>query len=573
MLPLMPPPSSNYTNAAARDTICRHPLLFGIVTPIRVEAFQPLLRTHPNQPLVLSVCDGLQQGFWPWAGENSDRPISWDNSNAPPKVPAHAAFVREQRDEEIRTRRFSPVFGPDLLPGMTSIPIWVVPKPHSEKLCMVIDGSDGLYAPNALIPRDRVGVPLDNMYHLGASLIRARAAHGPNTRLVLFKSDVSTAYRLLPMSPLWQVYQIVTIEGGRHVDRCNNFGWRGAGGLWGAFFGLVMWIAINIEHILELFAYVDDAFGWDFEGNLLWYEPYSTSFPEKQTRLLRLWDRLGIPHSRAKQVYGAQLTIIGFEVDANAMTITMPADSRRDLITAIRRFSGVGQRRPLREFMRLAGSMNWALNTDPLLRPGLSAMYAKMAEKAHSQQPVWVSVTLSRELNWFADRLESSEGIHLLSAREWGPQDADITLYTDACPEGLAYWSPAQLRGFQHLVIWGDSGIFFLEALAVVSALHWALTTPDSPPSRVAIYTDNSNTVDMFNSLRADAVHNPLLTTVVDLLHTYCAELRVLHISGVENVVADRLSRFENAAASIAAPGLVIHQFIPPRLTLGARIL
>lgn len=421
MLPLPSPPPPSLYNAAARDTIHRHPLLFDIVTPIRIEAFQPLLHMHPNQPLVHTVCDGLRRGFLPWADEIPDRPLTWDNSNPTPKIPAHADFVRAQRDQEVLAGRFSPCFGPDLLPGMTSIPIWVVPKPHSDKFRMVIDGSDGLYAPNALIPRDRVGVPLDNMYHLGAALIRARVIHGPSARLVVFKSDVAKAYRLLPMTPLWQVHQVITIEGGRHIDRCNNFGWRGAGGLWGCFFGLVMWIAIHIESILDLFAYVDDTFSWDLEDNLLRYEPYSTSFPAKQTRFLELWDHLGIPHEQPKQVYGPRLTIIGFEVDANAMTITMPADSRHALISEIRAFAGVGQRRPLHEFQRLAGSMNWALNTDPLLRPGLSAMYAKMADKAHTQQPVWVSVALSRELNWFADHLKTSEGIHMLSAREWGP--------------------------------------------------------------------------------------------------------------------------------------------------------
>ncbi|KAF7973479.1 hypothetical protein HWV62_15086 [Athelia sp. TMB] len=418
MLPLPPPPLPSDSNAAARDTIHRHPLLFSLISPIRVDVFESLLKAHPNQPFVHSVCDGFRQGFWPWAKEDPNRPSTWDNSNQPPKNDAHTAFILTQRDEELRLGRFSPAFGPGLLPGMSSIPIWVVPKPRSDKLRMVVDPSDGIWAPNALIPRDRVGVPLDNMHQLGAALIRARATYGLDARLVLFKSDVKGAYRLLPMAPLWQVNQVVTIEGGRHVDRCNNFGWRGAGGLWGAFFALVIWIAINIELILELLAYVDDAFSFDLEGNLLYYEPYGELFPAKQVRLLRLWDRLGIPHDRAKQVYGTCLTIIGFEVDANAMTITMPPDSRRELIIAIRKFAPVGQRRPLREFQRLAGSMNWALNTDPLLRPGLSAMYEKMADKVDSHKPLWVNTAISRELGWFADRLEASEGVHVLSARE-----------------------------------------------------------------------------------------------------------------------------------------------------------
>ena len=110
----------------------------------------------------------------------------------------------------------------------------------------------------------------------------------------------------------------------RHVDRNNNFGNRGAGGLWGAFMGVVLWIAIFVKGIHDLFAYVDYSFLWEFADNMLWYEPYQKFLPVKQTKLLQLWDELRIPHEESKQVFRS-LMIIGFNVDPNTMTITMPA--------------------------------------------------------------------------------------------------------------------------------------------------------------------------------------------------------------------------------------------------------
>jgi hypothetical protein len=44
----------------------------------------------------------------------------------------------------------------------------------------------------------------------------------------------------------------------------------------------------------------------------------------KQTQLLTLFDDVGIPHEERKQVFGSPLQIIGFDVDPNSMTITMP---------------------------------------------------------------------------------------------------------------------------------------------------------------------------------------------------------------------------------------------------------
>lgn len=310
----------------------------------------------------------------------------------------HVLFVHKQRDYEIAQGRFSPSFGPDLLPGMTAIPIGVVPKPHSIKLWLVVDQSSGNHSPNSFIPRESVTVPLDNLHDLGAILRNVRAEHGDNVKLVVFKSDVSQAYRRRPLHFLWQLFQIITIDGEWHVDRNNNFGNCGAGGLWGAFVGIILWIAIHIKLILNLLAYIDDTFSWEFADNLLWYKPYGCHFPAKQTRLLELWDKLGIPHEHLKQLFGSRLTIVGLDVDTNAMSITMPEQSRTDLVEAVRSFANLAQRCTLRAFQKLAGWMNWSLNAYPLLRPGMSTLYKKMSGKTNGHQQISVSKALCQEL-------------------------------------------------------------------------------------------------------------------------------------------------------------------------------
>jgi hypothetical protein len=98
---------------------------------------------------------------------------------------------------------------------------------------------------------------------------------------------------------------------------------------------LVLWIAITVKNIKDLLGYVDDNFSWDFKGNLLFYWLYNKSLPAKQTCLLQLWDELGISHKERKQEWGQILMVIGFEVDLNAMTITMPKSAHNDLVSAI----------------------------------------------------------------------------------------------------------------------------------------------------------------------------------------------------------------------------------------------
>ena len=237
IMPALPsPPENELNNEATHATIRLHPHLFHLVTPVNIDRLEYYLSSHPDHTLTHSIILGFREGFWPFTiTENSPRPSIVDNSSCVIKDPAHVQFVHEQRDYEIRLGRFSPSFGSDLLPGMTSIPIGVVPKPHSDKLRLVVDQSSGDYSPNSFIPRQGVAVPLDNLHDLGAILRNVCALHGSNIRLVLFKSDVSQAYCRLPLSFLWQLFQIITIDGECHFDRNNNFGNRstGLGGLHG----------------------------------------------------------------------------------------------------------------------------------------------------------------------------------------------------------------------------------------------------------------------------------------------------------------------------------------------------
>lgn len=125
-----------------------------------------------------------------------------------------------------------------------------------------------------MISREDVkGFPLDDMRHLEASLL-AHHRSNPSQCLVVFKSDIAEAYRLLPMHPLWQIKQIVTIDGEHNVDRNNCFGGHGPAEIYISFDGLITWIAKNVKMILDLWTYMADSFGIDEEGNLVWYHKY-----------------------------------------------------------------------------------------------------------------------------------------------------------------------------------------------------------------------------------------------------------------------------------------------------------
>jgi hypothetical protein len=179
--PVPVPPPDVCENEELLKTVKDHPHLFRIVTPINVDALEHRLKKHPNQPFVKSVLRSLRFGFWPWAETDLEGyPSTWDNSHHPLKTEREMEFVQEQTHIEEQAGRFSPPFGPDLLPGMYSVPIHTVPKPGSDKLRLVVDHSDGCFSLNSMIEREHIaGVKLDGIRTLGAS-IRAFRAKNPN---------------------------------------------------------------------------------------------------------------------------------------------------------------------------------------------------------------------------------------------------------------------------------------------------------------------------------------------------------------------------------------------------------
>ncbi|KAF8994747.1 hypothetical protein BDQ17DRAFT_1366509 [Cyathus striatus] len=115
--PLNVPPEVQ-TDPVIHSVIDSNPSLFAIVTPINVDVFECYVSSHPNRPFTLSVCEGLQHGFWSQASYCPNYPPSLDVSDQhPPQSQAEQDFLYSQRDQEacilclyMLSRRFLVIF-------------------------------------------------------------------------------------------------------------------------------------------------------------------------------------------------------------------------------------------------------------------------------------------------------------------------------------------------------------------------------------------------------------------------------------------------------------------------------
>ena len=106
------------------------------------------------------------------------------------------------------------------------------------------------------------------MRHLGEMLFDIRYTDG-NVPLNFRKSVIANAYCLLPMHPLWQIKQIITVDGQRHVNQNLAFGSSSSPGIFISFNSLVAWIVKYVKLIKFIFGYVNNSSGSNKKGDVV----------------------------------------------------------------------------------------------------------------------------------------------------------------------------------------------------------------------------------------------------------------------------------------------------------------
>ena len=413
--PLPKPPKNELNNKTARRTISKNPDLFKVVSPIKPDVLEENLKDHPNQSYVQSVVRGFKYGFWPFA-DTSDLPTTYDGSGqrsgqrSPTISKDRAKFIQQQSKDEMDLERWSKPFGDKLLPGMHASPISAVPKSTPGKFRLVNDQSRGPHSLNSTIAKNQVKVKLDTVHDLGSKLLAVRKKY-PKRKITLWKSDVKSAYRQLPVHPLWQIKQAVSVDGQFHIDHCNSFGSRGSGWNWDRFISLVNWIGTEKKGVSDLLGYVDDNFGWEFANKKEYYEPYKKHMPTKQVKLLKLWDEIGLPHDEEKQLSGPSLRILGYDVDANKMTVQVPDDKKEKVVQLLRSHAKEGKPYTVKDLQTAAGSVNSALSLYPRIRPGLRVLFDEMAKQKPGTSKLSVTEDVARTLSGLANFLEAAPAV------------------------------------------------------------------------------------------------------------------------------------------------------------------
>jgi hypothetical protein len=311
------------------------------------------------------------------------------------------------------------------------------------------------------------------MRTFGQTLHNACATN-PGKHLVTFKSDVASAFLNLPAHLIFQLHQVVKIEGKLFIVRHLVFGNHASPHCWCAVLGLLCWLGVQKLNITSLHVYMDDFFGWDFADNLVQYQ--GKLCPHQQVQLLLLWEVISCPFKDCKQEHSEVLKIIGFWVDINTSSISLFPQSISDIIMKIELFLATPAHAPtLHSWQHLGGHLNWMLNVLPWGHPALTKLYRKTSGKTWSHHGIHINTAIVADLTWLKNVVQSAIGIYFTDTGLWSDNEADMVMWMDAslCNAlAFVYSNKGFLYSIKALLAGTKVDIFFLELLAIVSAVH-----------------------------------------------------------------------------------------------------
>ena len=507
-------------------------------TPINVQRLEETLTNHPDREFVSKLCNNLRYGA---DVGFTGRRVARFSRNLPTAL-SQPNIVSENLSREVALGRVAGPFPTPPLPNFQVSPIGLVPKKHSTKFRTIFHLSfpkSGATSINSSIPKEDFSlqyITIDNAIHGILSLGQG---------CFLAKTDIESAFRLIPLRP--SDYELFGMywEGSYYYDKVLPFGLRSAPFLFNLLSDAIEWILLNqcqvsfVCHILDDFLIIEPA---------LSSPPLNLLCQQSLNSMLLTFRNLGIPIA-ANKTEGPSTTLefMGIILDTVRMEARLPADKVERIQASLALFQ-TKRTCTLKELQSLIGTLNFACKVIPPGRPFLQRMIELTRKVAKPHHHIKLSQGFFKDLTMWQQFIHTWNGAGFFLPTSWLDSDS-LELHTDASGT-LGYGGILGQKWFQgrwethHLLNAPGISIAWQELFALVVACH--LWGDEFANKRIVFYCDNQSVVNIVNSKRS---HIPRVMdlvrhfTLLTLRHNFYP--RAEHIEGKKNDIADSLSRFQ----------------------------
>ena len=494
-------------------------------TPVKAKSLEVYLNGYQEasrKHLLAGFLHGFRLHFQgPSEGSSSNNLVS---------ASEHANIVDQKLAKEIQAGRIIGPFDKPPLHNLKVSPLGVIPKKVQGEYRMIHHLSFPYGGSvNDFIPPEFCSVQYATVDD--AVQIIKRLGRG----CALAKTDVRSAFRIIPVHPF--DYQLLGIQwrGKYYVDRCLPMGCASSCKTFEALSTAMEWVARNKLVIPNIIHILDD---------FLILEKSHEACAASLQRFLHFCEDIGVPMAPEKTEGPNQvLTFAGIELDCLNLEARLPMEKVDKILKAIRNLLP-RKRIPLKELQSLIGLLNFACS---VITPG-RVFIRRLINLTIGVRCAHHSIRLTRETNkdlriW-ETFLASFNGKSFFLEEAWSTS-YKLKFYTDA----------AQSSGYGILFgkhwaygtwpdAWKANNICFLEFFPIVVGLStWCSELRNK---RVLFMTDNESVVHVINKQTAkDPKMLGLLRAMVLICLRNNIFFRARHIPGVKNVLADSLSRLQ----------------------------
>ena len=416
---------------------------------------------------------------------------------------------------------FKAILGPFDAPPIENLhisPFMTRPKPSSNHRRVIIDLSfpKGVSSDQYLNTSFILSLPtIDNI---------TQKIRKDGKGSLIYKIDISRAFRHVKIDP--DSYFLLGLKLDKYyLDTCLPFGYRHGSAIFQRITDSIRYIMVEAGYSLT--NYIDDLVG---------NATVSQAEPAFQ-KLKKLLQELGLTISQNKLVAPTTKCIcLGIEVDTVNSTLSIPQQKLMEILTVCQQWENKTQC-TRRDLQSLLGSLLYIAKCVRYSRNFLNRML-DLLRQTHKETTINLTPEFIRDLAWFLKFAPKFNGTSLFNHAQ---VHAKIEL--DASLEGLGAYFNDQIyaiplvRGYNHF------RIVQLEMLNVLVAIRvWANQWRGKT---IVIACDSQAVVSVINTGKTkDVVLGAIARNIAMEVAIADINLRLIHILGKNNTVADGLSRF-----------------------------
>ena len=508
-------------------------------TPILLSKMRPFLQSYPNRHDAQVLFQGFSVGFR--LGYTGPRTASAARNLV--SVRGNLPIVRQKIDRELQLGRVAGPFSTPPLPNLRCSPVGLVPKQAPGEFRLI----HNLSSPLGNSVNDHIDPSAASVHYASFDdAVAMVTSLGPEA--LMAKADIKSAFRLLPVHPIDFDLLGFTIEGLYYFDKCMPMGCSISCATFERFSTFLEYSARKVSASQCIMHYLDD---------FLFAGKQNTQECLRVMQSFRVVAKeFGVPLAEEKsEGPTTKLSFLGLDIDTVAQEIQVPPGK---IVALQAKLSNVISKKKvtLRELQSVLGSLNFVCKA---VRPGrafLRRLFDLTRGVSIPHHRIRISSGAREDLLAWQQFLSRFNGTVVFPSAVWS-SSSSLHLFTDASAElGFgAFFDGSWSQGRWPCSIKASKlSIAFLELFPVTLALR--LWGQHLQGKRVIFWCDNEAVVAIINRQTS---HCAKIMKLVRFLVLRCLELdihfKARHVPGVDNSIADALSRFQMDRFRRLAPG------------------